>query len=160
MYDISQNPVTCILYTEHQSQVSAPGPMTLLFILAYADDLVMFVALKCVWSFSCCHEKWILILQDIFNVVYISVCRWSLMFLPLKCVPLGWLSGECVRLMTWWLWVQSWLRRLFFSAYFTLSPLQKHVRKVVGGFGKKSCVSTGVRKSGNTYASLTTVIWL
>ena len=48
MYDISQNPFTCILYTEHQSQVSAPGPMTLLFILAYADDLVMFVALKCV----------------------------------------------------------------------------------------------------------------
>ena len=29
-------------------------------------------------------------------------------------------------------------------AYFRLSPLQKHVRKVVGGFGKKSCVSTGV----------------
>ena len=34
--------------------------------------------------------------------------------------------------------------------YFHLSPLQKHVRKVVGGFGKKSCVSTGVRKPGNT----------
>ena len=30
-----------------------------------------------------------------------------------------------------------------------LSPLQKHVRKVVGGFRKKkSCVSTGVRKPG------------
>ena len=42
------------------------------------------------------------------------------------------------------------LRRLFFPAYFCLSPLQKHVRKVVGGFGKKSCVSTGVRKPGNT----------
>ena len=39
------------------------------------------------------------------------------------------------------------LRRLFFPAYFRLSPLQKHVRKVVGGFGKKSCVSTGVRKA-------------
>ena len=35
------------------------------------------------------------------------------------------------------------------TAYFRLSPLQKHVRKVVGGFGKKSCVSTGVRKPGN-----------
>ena len=43
-----------------------------------------------------------------------------------------------------------WLKRLFFPAYFRLSPLQKHVRKVVGGFGKKSCVSTGVRKPGNT----------
>ena len=52
------------------------------------------------------------------------------------------------------------LRRLFFSANFRLSPLQKHVRKVVGGFGKKSCVSTGVRKPGNTYASPTAMIWL
>ena len=51
------------------------------------------------------------------------------------------------------------LRRLFFPAYFRLSPLQKHVRKVVGGFGKKSYVSTGVRKPGNTYASLTAMIW-
>ena len=31
----------------------------------------------------------------------------------------------------------SRLRRLFFRVYFHLSPLQKHVRKVVGGFGKK-----------------------
>ena len=37
------------------------------------------------------------------------------------------------------------LRRLFFPAYFRLSSLQKYVRKVVGGFGKKSCVSTGVK---------------
>ena len=43
------------------------------------------------------------------------------------------------------------LRRTFFPAYFRLSPLQKHVKKVVGGFGKKSRVSTGVRKPGNTY---------
>ena len=50
------------------------------------------------------------------------------------------------------------LRRLFFPVYFRLSPLQKHVRKVVGGFGKKSCVSTGVRKPGNTYASPTAMI--
>ena len=41
------------------------------------------------------------------------------------------------------------LRRLSFLAYFRLSPLQKHVRKVVGGFGTKHCVSTGVRKPGN-----------
>ena len=43
--------------------------------------------------------------------------------------------------------------------YFRLSPLQKHARKVVGGFEKKSCVSTGVRKPGNTYASQTSMIW-
>ena len=50
------------------------------------------------------------------------------------------------------------LRRLFFPAYFRLTLLQKHVRKVVGGFGKKSCVSTSVRKPGNTYASPTAMI--
>ena len=33
-----------------------------------------------------------------------------------------------------------------------------YVRKVVGGFGKKSCVSTGVRKPGNTCASSTAMI--
>ena len=44
----------------------------------------------------------------------------------------------------------SQLRRLFFPAYFRFSPLQKHVRKVVGGFGKKCCFSTRVRKPGNT----------
>ena len=32
------------------------------------------------------------------------------------------------------------------------------MRKVVDDFGKKSCVSTGVRKPGNTYASPTTTI--
>ena len=36
------------------------------------------------------------------------------------------------------------------SIYTCTPPLQKHVRKVVGGFGKKSYVSTGVRKPGNT----------
>ena len=51
-----------------------------------------------------------------------------------------------------------WLRRLFFPVNFPLSPLQKHVRKVVGGFRKKSCVSTGMRKPGNTYASPTAMI--
>ena len=49
-------------------------------------------------------------------------------------------------------------RRLFFLAYIRLSPLQKHVRKVVGGFGKKICVSAGVRKPGNTCASPTAMI--
>ena len=63
--------------------------------------------------------------------------------------PPGWLSG-CE--------FNPRLRRLFFAAYFRLSALQKHVRKVVDGFGKKSCVSTGVRKPGNTYASPTAMI--
>ena len=51
--------------------------------------------------------------------------------------------------------LDPWLRRTLFLVYFHLSPLQKHVRKVVGGFGKKSCVSIGERKPGNTCASPT-----
>ena len=31
-----------------------------------------------------------------------------------------------------------------------LLETQKHVRNVVGGFGKKSCISSGERKPGNT----------
>ena len=62
--------------------------------------------------------------------------------------PPRWLSGECVGPMTWWLRLQSPVEAAFLSSVFL--PLQKHVRKVVGGFGKKSCVSTGVRKPGNT----------
>ena len=46
------------------------------------------------------------------------------------------------------------------GAGLSLSPLQKHVRKVVGGSGKKSCVRTGVRKPGNTCASPTAMILL
>ena len=53
-----------------------------------------------------------------------------------------------------------WLKRLFFPVFFRLSPLQKHVRKVVGGLGKESCVNTSVRKPGNICASPTAMIWL
>ena len=52
------------------------------------------------------------------------------------------------------------MRGTSFLAYFCLSPLQKHVRKVVSCFWKKSCVSTGVRKPGNTCVSPTAMIWL
>ena len=54
--------------------------------------------------------------------------------------------------------IPSW-GKLSFGAYFRLSLLKKHVRKVVGCFEKKSCVSTGVRKRGNTCASPTAMIW-
>ena len=54
---------------------------------------------------------------------------------------------------------ETQLRRNFFPAYFSLSPKLKHVKKVDGGFGKKSCFSTGVRKPGNTCASPTAIIW-
>ena len=37
------------------------------------------------------------------------------------------------------------------AVYFRLSPRQMHVRKVVGGFGKKSCIRTDVRKPLETH---------
>ena len=67
--------------------------------------------------------------------------------------PPGWLSTEHVRLMICQFDPRS--KRTFFPAYFWLSPLQKHLRKAVSDFGKKSFVSTGVRKPGNTCASPT-----
>ena len=71
----------------------------------------------------------------------------------------GWLIGEHVGFVTWRLLVRSPVEATFLSGVFSpLTPLQKHARKVVGGFGKKSCVRTGVRKPGNTYASPTTMI--
>ena len=72
-------------------------------------------------------------------------------------------GGSVVRVSDSWPGVCEFdpqLRRTFFLAYFCLSPLQKHVRKVVGSIGKKSCVSTGLRKPGNTCASPTVMIWL
>ena len=49
-------------------------------------------------------------------------------------------------------------KKMLCKAITTSLNLQKHVGKVVGGFGKKSCVSTGVRKPGNTCASPTAMI--
>ena len=67
--------------------------------------------------------------------------------------PPGWLSGERVGLVTWWLRVRSPVEATFLSGVF--SPLTS---AEACGFGKKSCVSTGVRKPGNTYASPTAMI--
>ena len=70
----------------------------------------------------------------------------------------GWLSGEHVRLVTWWLWVQSPVEANFLSGVFSPLTSAEACEKSSCGFGKKSCVSTGVRKPENTYASLTAMI--
>ena len=51
--------------------------------------------------------------------------------------PPGWLSVVCVS-DSWpgGYELDTWMKQSFFLAYFRLSPL-KHVRKVVGSFGKK-----------------------
>ena len=49
----------------------------------------------------------------------------------------GWLSGERVGHRSGGCELDPRLKRTFFPVYFYPSPLQKHVRKVVGGFGRK-----------------------
>ena len=67
------------------------------------------------------------------NIEFSSASSFKLdkvIFLPfdeiyceIKGSPPGWLSGERVWLMTWWLWVRYPVEATFFRAYFTLSPL-------------------------------------
>ena len=87
-----------------------------------------------------------------FIIVKVSV---KLNFLALP----GWLSGERVGLMTWWLRVRSPVKATFLSGVF--APLTSAEACEKGSrwlWKKKSCVSTGVRKPGNTYASPTGMI--
>ena len=87
------------------------------------------------------------------------VCLMLLTPLPKISAPPGWLSGERVGLKTRWLRVLSLVEATFLSGVFLpLTSAEACEKKVVGGFGKKSCVSTGVRKPGNTYASPTAMI--
>ena len=62
-----------------------------------------------------------------------------------------WLSGELVGLMTWWLWVWYPDEANFLDG--VVSPLTSaeawESAEVVSGFGKKTCVSNGVRKPWN-----------
>ena len=56
--------------------------------------------------------------------------------------------------------LDTWLRRTFFPAYFRLSPLLKHVRKVVDGFGKKIVlVLVWECQETHTCTSTTAMIW-
>ena len=46
----------------------------------------------------------------------------------------------------------------YMCTYMSTHILNPFPNNIVGGFGKKSCVTIGVRKPGNTYASPTTMI--
>ena len=71
--------------------------------------------------------------------------------------PTGWLSGERVRLMTWWLRVRDPDEANFLCGVF--SPLiSADACQKSSWLWKESCVSTGVRKPGNTCVSPTAMI--
>ena len=61
-----------------------------------------------------------------------------------------WLSGEHDELMTWWFWVRDPVEADFLSGVFSPLTSVEASEKSSRWFWKESCVSTGVRKSGNT----------
>ena len=123
-----------------------PHPLTSMLV-----GLLLFVCFLHYFSYiaaAVAPIHWSLFLPVLFTMFFL--CHWLFSTISFIQAPPRWLSGERVRLMTWWFQFNPRLSRLLFPAYFCLSPLQKHVRKVVGGFGKKSGGSTGVRKPRNT----------
>ena len=112
-----------------------------------------------------CKEIWIS-MSDFKNIIYFNIpieeslsrTLWEKKNAMNTLAPPGWLSGGHVGFMIWWLWAQTRLRRNFFAVYFRLSPLLKHVRKVVGGFGKKFMLIL-VWESQETHASPTAMVW-
>ena len=69
---------------------------------------------------------------------------------------------KCSKINQWWpggCEFQTRLRGTCFPAYFRLSPVLTHVRKVVGDFEKEVFISTSVTQPGNTCASPTAMIW-
>ena len=75
----------------------------------------------------------------------------SLWFL---CLP-GWLSGERVWLTTWWLWVWYPVEANSLSGIFLPLISAEACEKSCQWLWKESCVSTGMRKPGNTYMCFT-----
>ena len=72
--------------------------------------------------------------------------------------PPGWLSGERVGLTTWWLRVRSPVEATFPSGVFSPLTSAEACEKSSRWLWKEICVSTGVRKPDNTYASPTAMI--
>ena len=60
-----------------------------------------------------------------------------------------WLSGEHVRLITWWLWVWYPVEPNFLSGIFLPPTSAEACEKSSWWLRKESCVTTGVRKPGN-----------
>ena len=63
--------------------------------------------------------------------------------------PPGWLSGEHVGLMTWWLWVRNPVEANFLSGVFSPLTSAQAWEKSSWWLWKESCVSSGVWKPGN-----------
>ena len=78
---------------------------------------------------------------------------------PLTCAPPCWLRGECVRLITLWLWARDPVETKFLSSVFSPLTSAEACEKSSRWLWKEISVSTGVRKPGNTCASPTTMIW-
>ena len=74
--------------------------------------------------------------------------------------PPGWLSGERVGLMTWWLWVRSPIEATFLSGVFSPLTSAEACEKSSRWLWKESCVSTRVRKPGNSQVTCINIMVL
>ena len=70
----------------------------------------------------------------------------------------GWLSGKCVGLMSWWLGVRDPIDAKFLSGVFSPFTSAEACEKSSRWFWKEICVSTGMKKPGNTFTSPTAMI--
>ena len=70
----------------------------------------------------------------------------------------GWLSGELLRLTTWWLRVRDPVDANFLFGQFSPLTSAAACEKSSWWLWKESSVSTGVRKPGNACMSPTTII--
>ena len=71
----------------------------------------------------------------------------------------AWLRGERVGHMTWCLWVRDPLAANFISSVFSPLTAAEAFEKSGWWLFKEICVRTGVRRSGNSCASPTAMIW-
>ena len=72
--------------------------------------------------------------------------------------PPGWLSGERIGLMTWWLRVRYPVEANFLSGVFSPLTSAEVCEKSSRWFWKEGCVGAGIRKRGSTCASPTAMI--
>ena len=72
--------------------------------------------------------------------------------------PSGWLRGERVGLMTWCFIVRDPVEAKFLSGVYSSLTSAETSEKSSRWLCKEICVSSGVRKPGNTFASPTAMI--
>ena len=99
------------------------------------------------------------VLHNLVYQVMHDITRKPQILLCLTMAAPGWLGGELSDSLPGCCEFETRLKRAFFPAYFRLSSLLKHdCEKFSRRLWKERSICTGVRKPGNTCASLTAMI--